>query len=120
MRILVVSPDRQFRTVMSLLLARRNCSVTTSANASRVVELIDRESADVVVLDASEPSAAPTVATVEALARPVGVVLVGEELGLEADGLPLLTKWGPFGELVAAIKRADESRATVGGTRERR
>jgi uncharacterized protein len=115
LRVLVISPDRQFRTVMSLLLARRNYSVTTTANANRVTGLIARESADVVVIDASQlatPVATATVATVEALARPVGVVLVADEARSGLSNRPVLAKWGPFEELVEAIERADEHRGT--------
>jgi uncharacterized membrane protein (UPF0127 family) len=115
LRILVISSDRRFRTVISLLLARRNCSVTTTANATRVAELIARESADVVVVEDSQSSAASTVATVEALARPVGVVLIADEASPRVTGLPVLAKWDPFGDLLAAIEAADEQRGTWGG-----
>jgi hypothetical protein len=103
--VLVISPERQFRTVISLLLARRNCSVTTTANAARISELIVREGADVVVMDTSQSLAAVPVTRLEALARPVGVVLLGDEA---CPGLrpPVLSKWGPFGDLLAAIERA--------------
>jgi hypothetical protein len=108
LRVLVISPDRHFRTVMSLLLARRNCSVTTAANVTRVAELAAREAVGVVVVDIDESPGA--VAAVEALARPTGVVVVADEV---QPGLPepsVLAKWGPFGELVAAIELADERR----------
>jgi hypothetical protein len=150
--VLVVSPDRRFRTVMTLLLARRNCSVTTTANGSRVTELIAREGVDVVVIDAGQlPAAArtATVATVERLARPVGVVLVTEDAGPgqlagagdgrgSGDGAdldqgsgsahavrsvlsapPVLAKWGPFEDLFEAIELVDERRGTWGGIRAR-
>jgi uncharacterized membrane protein (UPF0127 family) len=107
LRVLVLSEDRHFRTVMSLLLARRNCSVTTTANPGRLGELIVRERADVAVIDASEPPAACAVATVQTLAQPVGLVLVsedGEDVGHEPPALP---KWGPFEELLQAIEGAD-------------
>lgn len=128
LRVLVISPDRRFRTVMSLLLARRNCSVTTTANGSRVVELVDRESVDVVVIDSSQlPSTATTVAvaTIETLARPVGVVLVADEAQAAAPaptgppGPPVLAKWGPFEELFEAIELVDEHRGTWGEFRAR-
>jgi hypothetical protein len=103
----VLSPDRQFRTVVSLLLARRNCSVTSTANAARVGELIVRERTDVAVIDAGESPSTSAVAAVQAVAQPVGVVLVADELsGLWHDP-PALPKWGPFGDLLAAIERAD-------------
>jgi uncharacterized membrane protein (UPF0127 family) len=117
LRVLVLSPDRQFRTVVSLLLARRNCSVTTTANPARVGELIVRERSDVAVIDAGESPSTPAVAAVQALAQPVGVVLVADELlGLSHDP-PALPKWGPFEDLLAAIERADARQTAPGGER---
>jgi uncharacterized membrane protein (UPF0127 family) len=110
LRVLVISHDAHFRSVMSLLLARRNCSVTATANTSRLPDLIGNEGADVVVIDASRASATPTLTTVQAHGRPVGVVLVADERGTELDHPPVLAKWGPFGDLLAAIERADERR----------
>jgi uncharacterized membrane protein (UPF0127 family) len=110
LRILIVSSDNRFRTVMSLLLARRNCSVTTTANAGRIVELIARESTDVAVIDTGELPLAATLATVDTLACPVGVVLVGDETTLGPSDEGAMAKWGPFGELVEAIERADRHR----------
>jgi uncharacterized protein len=119
LRVLVISPDRHFLTVMSLLLARRNCSVTTTANANRVIETIDRESSDVVVIDAGKLPAPATVAKVQTLARPVGVVLVADEPRFELSNPPVLAKWGPFEDFAAAIERADERRGTWGDARAR-
>jgi uncharacterized membrane protein (UPF0127 family) len=110
LRILIVSYDNRFRTVMSLLLARRNCSVTTTANAGRIAELIARESADVVVIDTGELPVAAALATVDALAHPVGVVLVGDDTIPSLSDAATIAKWGPFGELVKAIERADQHR----------
>lgn len=110
LRILIVSFDNRFRTVMSLLLARRNCSVTTTANAGRIAELIARESTDVVVIDTGELPVAATLATVDALAHRVGIVLVGDETTPSLSDATTMAKWGPFGELVEAIERADQHR----------
>jgi uncharacterized protein len=109
LRVVVSSPDRHFRTATSLLLGRQNCSVIATGNPTRVGELIAREHADVVVIDADPPAAA---ATVEALARPVGVVLVADEAGSELDDPPVIAKWGPFINLFAAIQLVDERRWT--------
>jgi uncharacterized membrane protein (UPF0127 family) len=117
MRVLVLSPDHHFRSVMSLLLARRNCSVTTTANVGRVAELVVRESPDVAVIDATEPTVAATVAMVETLAQPVGVVLVGDASDSNAHDRATLAKWGPFDGLLAAIEEADERRRGRGGNR---
>jgi uncharacterized protein len=117
LRILVISPDRHFRTLVSLLLARRNCSVTTTANAARVSELAARENVDVVLIDDSQSPASVAVATVEALSRPVGVVLVAEEAGTGRPDLRVVSKWGPFVDLLAAIEEA-ERRAPRGDSGE--
>jgi uncharacterized membrane protein (UPF0127 family) len=112
LRVLVLSPDRHFRTVVSLLLARRNCSATTTANAARLGELIARERAEVAVIDASESAASSAVATVQTLAQPVGVVVVADELrGIRHDP-PALAKWGPFEDLLEAIEGAAERRVS--------
>jgi hypothetical protein len=120
LRVLVLSPDHQFRSVMSLLLARRNCSVTSITNAARVGEIALRENPDVVVIDVGELAAGAAVATVEALGTPVGVVLVADDARPELCGSAVVAKWGPFGDLVAAIERADEQRQSWGGNGDRR
>jgi len=119
MRVLVISPDRHFRTVTALLLPRRGCCVTTTANSSRVPELVARERADVVVIDASRsPTPAPhRIASADA--RPVGVVVVANEARSEPQEPPVLAKWGPFGDLFAAIEEADMGRRTSEGTHAR-
>jgi uncharacterized membrane protein (UPF0127 family) len=113
LRILVVSHDAHYRTVMSLLLGRRNCSVTATANASRLAELMAQEDADVVVIDASRLLLAAN-AKAQGGARPAGVVLVADEPGAALDATPLLAKWGPFEQLVAAIEAAGHPHATEG------
>jgi uncharacterized membrane protein (UPF0127 family) len=120
LRVLVLSHDRQFRTVMSLLLGRRNCSVTATANASRLTELILRESPEVLLIDATELASGVTVAAVETLARPLGVVLVSDDAGSLPQDPPVLAKWGPFADLLAAIERADLRAAMEGRNGHRR
>lgn len=119
LRVLVISSDRHFRTMTSLLLARRNCSVTTTANAGRVTQLIARESTDVVLVDASRLAASVVTAmvgTVEALSRPVGALVVADEVCPAPPHLSALAKWGPFEDLVAAIEHADARRGPWGIT----
>ena len=112
LRVLVISSDRHFRTVMSLLLARRNCAVTTRQNVARAGEVIAREAVGVVVMDVTGPGAEAVAEMHATLAGQVGVVLVADEdaAGANAD---VLAKWGPFGDLVAAIERADERRESM-------
>jgi uncharacterized membrane protein (UPF0127 family) len=117
LRVLVLSPDRQFRTVVSLLLARRNCSVTSTANAARLSELIVRERADVAVIDASDTATSAAFATVQTLAQPVGLVLVADGPEGPPQDPPVLPKWGPFGDLLAAIERADARQPVREGER---
>jgi len=62
------------------------------------------------VIDIGELPVAPTLATVDGLGRPVGVVLVGDESSPCLSDAAVMTKWGPFGELVEAIERADQHR----------
>jgi uncharacterized membrane protein (UPF0127 family) len=110
-RVLVVSPDRHFRSVTSMLLAHRGCSVSSSSKATRVAEMISRDRADVVVLDTgTSPATAQAVAAVGALAQPVGMVIVDESPGRDCRP-PVLAKWGPFEDLFAAIERAGRLRS---------
>jgi uncharacterized membrane protein (UPF0127 family) len=109
--VLIVTPDHRFGTVMSLLLARRNCSVTTTANATRVNELIAREQPGVAVIDVDEPRLAETVAAVEVLFPAVAIVLVAEPAREEILGRPAFAKWGPFDGLMQEIEHADERRS---------
>jgi hypothetical protein len=112
LRILLVSPDRRFRTVMSLLLARRNCSVTTTANATRIDELVARERSDVIVVDVSGSPEDPLAPAPDRFAEPVGVVLVADDASSSVLEGESVAKWGSFDELVAAIDRANQRRET--------
>jgi uncharacterized membrane protein (UPF0127 family)/CheY-like chemotaxis protein len=120
LRVLVLSPDHKFRSVMSLLLARRNCSVTSTTNPSRVSELALREKPDVVVIDAGELDAAAAVAKLEALGRSLGVVFVADDPRSQEYGSPALAKWGPFEDLLTAIERADGERQSLGSNGDQR
>ena len=109
LRVLVVSRDHHFRTVIALLLERRKCSVTVTANGARLAELVGRDDIDVVVVDASGAPAGTTVAQVAdigALERPVGTVLVDEYAHEPMHGQSVLAKWGRFADLAAAIESA--------------
>jgi uncharacterized membrane protein (UPF0127 family)/CheY-like chemotaxis protein len=112
MRVLLIAHDRRFRAVASALLTRRGCAVTTSPAASRLATAVKRDQIDVVVVDAGEmlTAAARTVATIEELRPPVGVVLVADEAEIGLDHLPVLAKWGPFEDIFAAIEQAERDR----------
>jgi uncharacterized protein len=117
MRVLVISNDHHFRSVTSMLLSHRGCSVATTANGSSLAGLIAQEQADVVVIDSDQSATAATrtLAAVGALVQPVGVVVV-DEAPSGSDQRPVVAKWGPFEDLFAAIEQADASRGTRGGT----
>lgn len=111
-RVLVIAPDRRFRTVASALLTRRGCDVSTTPATARVPTRIEPGSVDVVVLDGGSmlTAAARTVAMIEALDPPVGVVLVADEAEQGLHHLPVLAKWGPFDEIYAAVENAERER----------
>ncbi len=106
-KVLLVGTDRRFRSVAATLLARRGCEVTVSERIVGVAELAQRESVDVVVLDAGALPTAATLAAAEldTLEPPVGVVLVSEEQKNGAT-TPVLEKWGEFDALFGAITHA--------------
>jgi uncharacterized protein len=108
--VVIITPDHRFATVMSLLLARRNCSVTTTANVGRAKDLIAREGAGVVIVDADAPRADAAVAAVDALVPPLGLLLVADDAADDRVGQATFAKWGPFDELARAIEYADELR----------
>jgi hypothetical protein len=106
--VLLIGADRRFRSVAAALLTRRGCVVTLGDHAVTPAELTRREAPDVVVIDAgvSLTEAAHFAAQIEALERPVGLVLVGEEPERGLSALPVLPKWGSFDALYEAIERA--------------
>jgi uncharacterized protein len=108
MRVMVLSPDRRFREVTCLLLARRGCLVSTGEGAGTLAERIDRDRTDVVVIDAgrSLAAAARMAAAVDAHSRPVGVVVVRDESQSALTRLPTILKWGSFETLFSAIAEA--------------
>jgi uncharacterized protein len=109
-RVLVVSCDRHFRSVTSMLLSHRGCVVSTTSKTTQAAELAKRTKADVVVLDAAANAAtAETVAAVAELAQRVGIVVV-DEVSSDAQPPSVVGKWGPFEDLLAAIAQADEQR----------
>lgn len=108
--VVIITPDHRFATVMSLLLARRNCSVTTTANVGRAKDLIARESATVVIVDADAPRADAAIAAVDALVPPLGLLLVSDDAVDDRVGQATFAKWGPFDELARAIEYAHELR----------
>jgi hypothetical protein len=111
--ILLLSSDRNFRVVISLLLSRRGCTVI----AGRLIEPGVRELVDVVLIDGGQSRTTITrsVQIAQALPPSVGVVVVAGTKCSDAHGLPLVDRWGPFPELYAAIQKADRRRQVGGG-----
>jgi uncharacterized protein len=106
MRVLVISRDRHFRSVTSMLLSHRGCSVSATAKSSGVAELINRDRADVVVVDAGQsPASVQAIAAAAAFVRSVGIVVV-DETSSDSQRPPVLAKWGPFEQLFGAIEQA--------------
>jgi hypothetical protein len=118
--VLLLSPDRNFRIVISLLLTRRGCTVIAgrliepsggepAGGEPAVSEPDGRERADVVLIDAGQSKATVTqsVQIAKALQPSVAVVLVAGAECPDAHGLPVLDRWGPFPDLYAAIQKAD-------------
>jgi len=112
LRVLVLSEDHHYRSVTSMLIGHRGCTVTTTANSTRVPELVTRDDVEVLVIDAerSPEEAESTAAAVGELPRSVGVVLVSDVGPFRGARASVLPKWGPFEDLFMAIERADEKR----------
>ena len=111
-RVLLMARDRRFRTVTAALLTRRGCEVSAAPVAARLPATVTQGAVDVVVLEAGSmlTAAARTVAMIEALDPPIGVVLVAEEAEQGLRHLPVLAKWGPFDDVYAAVEKADRDR----------
>ncbi len=113
LNVLIVSPDRRYRSVIEMLLARRDCSSYGIASAEDIAETIARERVDVALVDGLRllREVATSVAQSAAAAPPVGVVLVADSVEPGLAGPLALAKWSSFDELFAAIAEADLARA---------
>jgi len=112
MRVLLAASDRRFRHTASLLLTRRGCAVSVADSLDAAAETATGEGAEVVVLDAgrSLTDAARTVAVLETLTPPVGVIVVADDPEQGLLHLPVLDRWGSFDILFAAIEEAHRQR----------
>lgn len=121
MNVMVLSTDRRFREVVALLLARRGCEVSVQDGTRALAERLDREHIEVVVIDAgrSLSGAAQMAAAVQALSRPVGIVVVEDQPKPSLPALQTIPKWGSFAELFAAIEQAHGERAHDPGLEQR-
>ncbi len=120
--VVVFSGDQRFRSVTSVLIARRGSAIATTGEAEQLDPLVADVRADVVVVDLDyapagwRPAAgahgmpgAPAVITVAGAAAE-GAVRPSRPRSGE---LPPLEKWGPFEGLYAAIEAADARRARL-------
>jgi hypothetical protein len=112
LRVLVLSHDRRFRVVMSMLLSRRGCSTVSLRSCEDVAGVLVAERIDVLLVDGIDllTATGADVARSGAAAAPVGVVLV-EESDADCEGAPAYAKWGSFERLYAAVLGADRARS---------
>jgi hypothetical protein len=102
--VIIASLDRRFSAAASVLLSRRNCSVTTVAHVCELAAIVGE--ADVAVVDCDEVQAGE----IEAIPDHIGVVLVADEPESISCTDRAIAKWGPFEDLVTAIENADPRR----------
>jgi DNA-binding NtrC family response regulator len=107
-RVLLVADDRRFRALAGTLLTRRGYAVSVCPRGEDLTRAAVRESADVVVIDASASltQAAQEAARLGALSPPVGIVAVSGDPHTGLAALPVIPKWSPFEALFAAVERA--------------
>jgi hypothetical protein len=124
--VLLVSPDRCWRSTVAMLIGRRDRPALSAEDEREAIEIASRERVDVIVVDrptAESPrswdsyihglvaSIGLAMAQQGSRVAPVGVVVVSEPPREEGARQSFeLDKWGPFGDLFAAVARADRAR----------
>jgi uncharacterized protein len=109
LHVLVVSADRRFRGVATLLLSGRGCAVSEAESTLGLPELARRLQPDVVVLDLGvRPALGARLARLRRLHRAGRLVLVAEDppRGRFRPQERVLSKWGLFDQLYEAIDDA--------------
>ena len=107
-KVVVASRDRRFAKLMRFVLDRHGFVVVT-ASRDDLLELLDRESADVVVLEASDSLVAAGQAAAAAKARhPEIEVVVVSEGGArgEQTSFRVYDKWDGMNDVVETVSRA--------------
>jgi uncharacterized protein len=114
LRVLVATSDQRFAKVAAFLLARQGFSAETHQTLDRVVGAVRDGKTDVVLLDATAGVAAAARVTraLGALDSPSAaarvVMVAGDETGATTTPpsrtMHVLPKWGPFDDLVAAVR----------------
>jgi DNA-binding NtrC family response regulator len=107
-RVLLLAHDRRFRALACTLLTRRGYSVAVCSREDDLTAAAVRESAEVVVIDASASLtvAARLAARLGALHPPVAIVAVSANSTQGLAALPVIPKWSPVEALSDAIERA--------------
>jgi uncharacterized membrane protein (UPF0127 family) len=107
-RVVVASRDRRFVKLMRFVLDRHGFEVVTSSRDD-LLELLERERADVVVLEASESlvSAGKAAAAAKALHPDVEIVVVSEGGARgEHTTFRVYDKWDGMNDVVETVSRA--------------
>jgi CheY-like chemotaxis protein len=109
LRILLSGRDRRFQRVTAFLLSRRGYQIS-HANITNVLEAVERERADVVLLEPGE-SKAGVAGTITGLqlttASPALLLIMDKSAGdVRWNGLAVVDKWTPIEDLVKAIETA--------------
>jgi CheY-like chemotaxis protein len=118
-RIALLARDRRFVRVTSFLLARHGYAVDATHSPRSLIELLERSSADVVVVDGSDPSnaGARTAALLATLERPRGLVVVDESRDVRPLRAPAaVAKWTSLEDLLDAIQREYRRTQAINGT----
>ena len=109
-RVVVAVADARFVRIASFLLARRGFEVQATKRPRELLELLERRTADAVILDGTRSftDAARLAGAVEALHPEMTVIVVADDPQPVAPlhNLQLFPKWTSFDELASNIERA--------------
>jgi DNA-binding NtrC family response regulator len=109
-RVVLAVADARFVRIASFLLARRGFEVQATKRPRDVLELLERRTADVVILDGTRSftDAARLAGAVEALHPEMSVIVVADDpQAVEPlHNLQLFPKWTSFDQLASSIERA--------------
>ena len=110
-RVLLVSTDRRFLRMATVVLSRTGCTVASVETPRRLAQAIEGRRTNVLVLDATGRvgDTAVAIGALEGLAAPVAVVTVAEDPAVSSSSaLPMLSKWNAAA-IVAAVESAYSS-----------
>jgi DNA-binding NtrC family response regulator len=118
LRVLVAARDRRFLRVAGFLLARGGFDVESTSRPRDLLQVLERQPADIVILDGSESlaEAARSVAAVEALHPHVTVLVVSDDGAAPTVNLRVFDKWKSFERLVVDLRAMHFGRTTNGPT----